>query len=122
MLKRLWAALRPTVLWSHKRGSWQYDVICVLILAFIFLTPRAFFGDQPRTPVAAELEPVGDAPKTLVFVVDADLVHETPADELYPRLARMLSKRKGADLTVVDVQPAPARNDATRSYLVYARP
>ncbi|MEZ5363924.1 MAG: hypothetical protein R2748_16690 [Bryobacterales bacterium] len=57
MLKKLWAVLRPTVLWSHRRGSWQYDVICALILAFIFLTPRTFFGDQPRTPVAAEIEP-----------------------------------------------------------------
>ncbi|MCB9384573.1 MAG: hypothetical protein H6509_08155 [Bryobacterales bacterium] len=122
MLKKLWAALRPTVLWSHRRGSWQYDVICALILAFIFLTPRTFFGDQPRTPVAAEIEPLGDDPSTLVFVVDAAVIDETPAIELNARLERMLSKRKGRKLSVVDVQPAPARQDAPRSYLVYARP
>ena len=122
MLKKLWAALRPTVLWSHRRGSWQYDIICVLILAFIFLTPRAFFGDQPRPPIAAEIEPLGDAAQTLVFVVDADLIEQTPAAELNPRLERMLSKRKGQPLSIVDVQKAPSRNDAMRSYLVYARP
>jgi hypothetical protein len=122
MLKKLWAALRPTVLWSHKRGSWQYDIICALILAFIFLTPRTFFGDQPRAPIARELQALSDDPSTLVFVVDASVVDETPADELRPKLERMLSKRAGEKLAVVDVQPAPAQTDAPRSYLVYARP
>jgi len=35
------------VFWSYERGSWQYDVICAVILAFIFLTPRAWFRDRP---------------------------------------------------------------------------
>ena len=122
MLKKLWAALRPTVFWSHRRGSWQYDIICALILAFIFLTPRTFFGDQPRTPVAREVQPLGDDPSTLLFVVDASIIDDTPAEELYPRLERMLGKRAGRRLSVVDVQPAPAGKDAARSYLVYARP
>ncbi len=25
--------------WTYPRGCWQYDLICVAILAFIFLTP-----------------------------------------------------------------------------------
>ncbi len=35
----------PTVLrvifWTYERGGWQYDILSALILAFIFLTPRA---------------------------------------------------------------------------------
>ena len=122
MLKKLWAMLRPTVLWSHRRGSWQYDIICALILAFIFLTPRAFFGDQPRAPIAREIESLSEDPATLVFVVDAAVVDETPAEERYARLERMLGKRTGQELSVVDIQPAPSRNDVARTYLVYARP
>lgn len=122
MLKKLWTALRPTVFWSHRRGSWQYDIICALILAFIFLTPRTFFGDRPRTPFAREIQSLSDAPSTLVFVVDAQVVDETPAAERNGRLERMLEKRTGRNLSVVDVQPAPAGTDASRSYLVYARP
>lgn len=122
MLKKLWAALRPTVFWSHRRGSWQYDIICALILAFIFLTPRAFFGDQPRTPVAREIQPLEDAPSTLLFVVDAETIDGMPAAERDARLERMLSKRSGQRLSIVDVQPAPSQADAPRSYLVYARP
>ena len=122
MLKKLWAGMRSTVFWSHRRGSWQYDIICVLILAFIFLTPRTFFGDQPRTPVAREVQSLSDDPSTLLFVVDASVVEGTPVAELNPRLERMLGKRTGKSLSIVDVQPAPASSDAERSYLVYARP
>ena len=35
--------LKRFILWDFKRGSWQYDVIVGLILAFIFLTPREVF-------------------------------------------------------------------------------
>ena len=31
------------VFWTYQRGSWQYDLICILILAFIFLTPKTVF-------------------------------------------------------------------------------
>src|SRR6476659_9323308 len=29
--------------WNYSRTSWQWDVLCVLILAFIFLTPKSWF-------------------------------------------------------------------------------
>ena len=35
--------LRDTLLWTYSRGTWQYDLICALILAFIFLIPPSFF-------------------------------------------------------------------------------
>ena len=34
--------------WVYPRGSIEYDVMVGIILAFIFLTPRGFFRDQPR--------------------------------------------------------------------------
>ena len=34
--------------WTYPRGSLEYDVMVGVILAFIFLTPRSYFGDQPR--------------------------------------------------------------------------
>jgi len=39
--------MKRFLLWSFERGSIQYDVICLVILAFIFLTPPAFFDDRP---------------------------------------------------------------------------
>jgi hypothetical protein len=34
--------------WQHERGTWQYDVFCLLIIAFIFLTPKAWFEKRER--------------------------------------------------------------------------
>jgi hypothetical protein len=35
------------IFWTYQRGSWQYDVLCALILAFIFLTPKEYFARPP---------------------------------------------------------------------------
>jgi hypothetical protein len=40
--------MKRFLLWSFERGSVQYDVICVVILAFIFLTPTTVFHDRPE--------------------------------------------------------------------------
>lgn len=29
------------VFWRYRRGGWQYDILCILILLFIFLVPRS---------------------------------------------------------------------------------
>lgn len=39
----LWRGLKKVFFWSHGRTTWQYDVLCVLILAFVFLTPKSWF-------------------------------------------------------------------------------
>jgi hypothetical protein len=41
-------ALHSTLLWTYSRGTWQYDLICALILAFIFLIPPSFFNRKTR--------------------------------------------------------------------------
>jgi hypothetical protein len=40
--------IKKYFLWTFERGSKPYDVICLLILAFIFLTPRSWFDDRPN--------------------------------------------------------------------------
>ncbi len=35
--------IKRIVLWSYGRTTWQYDVLCVLIVAFVFLTPKSWF-------------------------------------------------------------------------------
>ena len=34
---------KKILFWSYGRTSWQYDVLSVLILAFVFLTPPSWF-------------------------------------------------------------------------------
>jgi hypothetical protein len=46
-MRRAFRALGRVIFWTYARGTWQYDVLCALILAFIFLTPRDFFAKPP---------------------------------------------------------------------------
>jgi len=40
--------------WSYERGTIQYDIICALILAFIFLVPPScFVSKRAAKPQAA---------------------------------------------------------------------
>lgn len=46
----IFSTLKKVLFWSYERGSWQYDVMCVLILAFIFALPSGYFQSRP-TPI-----------------------------------------------------------------------
>ena len=37
---------KKAVFWTYPRTSWQWDVLCVLILIFIFLTPKSWFDNS----------------------------------------------------------------------------
>src|SRR5215510_167519 len=47
-MKSLLIGIKNVILWSYERGSWQYDVLCLLIIGMIFLAPSSFFGDRDR--------------------------------------------------------------------------
>jgi hypothetical protein len=47
-MKSFLIGIKNVILWSYERGSWQYDVLCLLIIATIFLVPSSFFGDRDR--------------------------------------------------------------------------
>ena len=44
-LRMIWHAL----FWTFERATWQYDLMVIAILAFIWLTPPGWLGD----PVAS---------------------------------------------------------------------
>ena len=45
-MKIILSTLKKILFWSYERGSWQYDIMCVLILAFIFLAPQSIFQSR----------------------------------------------------------------------------
>lgn len=40
--------VKDIIQWNYGRGTWQYDVFCLLIIAFIFLTPKSWFDKRER--------------------------------------------------------------------------
>ena len=70
--------LKSYFFWTHARGSFHYDVMVTLILAFIFVTPHLWnYGDKP-TPISAFAGPivvVSDNGRGLLVTVNASDVH-----------------------------------------------
>ena len=64
--------MKKYLLWSFERGSRPYDVICLVILAFIFISPRTAFDDRPSSIRATSDEAIhqtNDDDGQPVFVV-----------------------------------------------------
>ncbi|MGH9898213.1 MAG: hypothetical protein ACRD63_00560 [Pyrinomonadaceae bacterium] len=38
--------IKSFLLWGYSRITWQYDLLCLAILAFIFLTPAGWFVNK----------------------------------------------------------------------------
>lgn len=51
-MKSFLSGIKNVLLWSYERGSWQYDTLCLLIVAAIFLVPSHYFGDRDRSPMS----------------------------------------------------------------------
>jgi hypothetical protein len=59
-MKIILITLKKILFWSYERGSWQYDVMCVLILAFIFLSPNSIFESRrAATPLIVRGDEIG---------------------------------------------------------------
>ncbi len=58
-------SLKNIILWSYARASWQWDLLCILIVLFIFLTPKSWFDKkddlQPK-PASSASKPVNFRP------------------------------------------------------------
>jgi hypothetical protein len=46
MMNSILSIIKKAFLWSYPRNTWQWDVLCVLILIFIFMTPKSWFANS----------------------------------------------------------------------------
>ena len=90
------SVLKRVIFWDFPRASWQYDVIVVGILAFIFLTPREFFRDQPKAQSVVLVQT--DSPGVEVFYLEPKQLLSTPENERFQMVSQMLERRDGKKL------------------------
>lgn len=106
--------MKRLIFWDFPRASWQYDIAVGLILAFIFLTPRDVFKDQPR-PASIVQMPSGAGAS--VYWLETGLLAGA-AEASRPALAsELLRKRTGRNLSVVRVEPIHDAEQEIRGYL-----
>lgn len=68
--------MKNWILWSFSRGSFQYDVLCGLILFAIFAIPSGVFNDRPeymRLPETGDLRISIDDDQNTVYTVKVDV-------------------------------------------------
>lgn len=120
MSGRVWSRLRPAVFWEFRRGSWQYDIIVALILAFIFLTPPRMFNDRPSQPVVHEVEHA--ATDARVFWIDPGALDRANPEGASERLQYLLTSHSGESLRIISTEPATDDAGNIQAYLVFAQP
>ena len=92
-MRKVWRGVVRTLFWSYERGSWPYDVMVVVIVLFVLVTPRKWFHDRPQsvTLAGANVELILEDPgtQTRTYRLDARaLAPEKRTSKATPELER----------------------------------
>src|SRR5580765_4778578 len=88
-MNQLLSFIKKSFLWSYARNTWQWDVLCVLILIFIFLSPKSWFvSGEPHGPSGHQ-----NATQSRVFV-ETEVVDSNKLEQR----VRLLTKRPDAKI------------------------
>ena len=112
-----------TVFWRYERGTWQYDLIVLAILAFIFLSPRSWFNDRPTLELT-ELRhqpgfiEMGHGKQGWRYLVDARLVESYSAAKPEEAISLILSRQLHQPFTVTSIVAITDKNKVVLGYMV----
>src|SRR5207247_9437894 len=76
--------------WTYPRTSWQWDVLCVLILVFIFLSPKSWFENSEFRRIHM---------RATTVVVSSDLIGVQADKDAIARRAKALAARLDGHVT-----------------------
>ena len=115
------------IFWTYERGSWQYDIICAVILAFIFLTPRAWFHDGPTLELSdlRHRQGVIDIGRTKAgseYLVDLRLVESMAPLKTEDAVQGILRERLNHPVSIRLVEPVLDKNNVMLGYRVVVSP
>jgi len=105
--------------WDYPRAGWQYDIMVGLILAFIFLTPRDVFRDQPRASSIVMLPAEHGAN---VFWMDSEQFGDVAEPERAARAGALLKARTGKKYNVIRVEPIVDSEQEIKGYMAFTTP
>lgn len=116
----MWRTIRSFILWSHERGTIQYDVMVTLILLFVFFSPKFInFNDQPVErnphPTAVLVYPMG---KSLVYEVDAKAVQAGDDAAIEAQLLRVIEPISG-ETSISRYEAIKDKRGTVQSYKVW---
>ena len=117
--------VKKVLLWDYQRGSWQYDVIVIAIVAFVFLMPRSIFRDQPRVPYSSQIAVLPASDGRNVFWINPELVASFPPNlsetDRLRHVSDELRRRTGKKQDVTYLEPIFDSEQEIRGYMAVAR-
>jgi hypothetical protein len=118
----VWRTIRGFILWSHERGTIQYDVMVTLILLFVFFSPRVIdFNDHPveRNPGSTGVVVSPDGNGGLVYQVDAKAVQGGSDSAVRSQLVRVIEPISG-EVAITRYEAQTDRKGHVLTYKVWA--
>jgi hypothetical protein len=125
-MNRLWQAVKATLVWSHERGTWPYDVMVAAVVIFVLLSPPGWFNDRPGVTAGGASSQVqllsADPGKgTRTYRIDAGLIAPPRPDPQLERkthefLGKSVDELKGQRFQIVKID---AGRDADGTVLYY---
>ncbi len=117
----MWRTIRSFVLWSHERGTIQYDVMVTLILLFLFFSPRFIhFNDTPveRNPHPTGVVVYGDNDGSLVYEVNSKAVPPGDDAAVKAQLLRIIEPISG-EISISRYEALKDKKGKVLSYKVW---
>jgi hypothetical protein len=122
-VKRIWQTLSSYLWWTHERGTLHYDVMVILILAFIFLTPLWInFKDKPaeRNPHPTEVVVYPGQQGSLVYEIGSSAVSGKDEAQIRAALLRVIEPLAG-EVELLRYQEVHDRRGKLVSYRAWVR-
>lgn len=113
------SGLKRFVFWDYARATLQYDIMVAAILAFIFLTPRDWFRDQPKASSVVML-PAGDGANA--YWIEPDLLSDFPETQRTEQAASLLASRMHKHLNVLRLEPIFGSEEEIKGFIAYTQP
>jgi hypothetical protein len=113
-VRGLFTTLRKLFFWNYERNTWQWDLLCVVILIFIFLTPKSWFSGGERPLIATHQSPIA----ATVLLSREVVVNEGDKGQIEERVKALTGRTRVEVLAVRRVVDSEGR---TRSFEVDIR-
>jgi hypothetical protein len=95
----------------------------VIILAFIFFTPREWFRDQPRIPRANNIAMLPAEHGSGMYWIDPELLGGIPESQRLAKLSQILKTSSGKSLPVLRLQPIYDESEhELKGYVAFTNP
>lgn len=116
-MRGLTTTLKKIFFWNYARNTWQWDLLCVLCLIFIFLTPKSWFASSERPLNTGHPSPVAATTTTVVLTPEV-VGNEADKNQIEQRIKALTGRRQ---VEVIGIRKQVDPDGRTRSFEVDIR-